>query len=287
MKKIKIFQKGFNFSQDGPGNRLVIHLQGCNMHCPWCSNPEGIAVNGSLMEKNALRDAACPFGAIVDGTVDRSVCGTCEMLNCASVFGGLNLSCIETDTQAVLRECLSCEPMFFDGGGVTLTGGEPTLQFDAVLELLTLLKANGIHTALETNASNPRLPDLFGLVDYLITDIKHYDSALHRRTVGVSNSVIIDNISRAAKERTQLLIRIPLIGGFNCRSGDEKKFGDLLENICTASCNVELLRYHEYGKNKWKSCGMEYTMDNAFVTDETYKKFRDELVFRGLNVIRT
>ena len=287
MKKIKIFQKGFNFSQDGPGNRLVIHLQGCNMHCPWCSNPEGIAVNGSLMEKNALRDAACPFGAIVDGTVDRSVCGTCEMLNCASVFGGLNLSCIETDTQAVLRECLSCEPMFFDGGGVTFTGGESTMQFSALKEILYRLRANGINTAIESNAANPRLPELFNFVDFMITDIKHYDSEKYCEVIGMTNTHIIENLRKAARERSQLLIRIPLIRSFNCAEGDEVKFADLLSDICTDACSVELLRYHEYGKDKWKKCGLEYKMHGDFIDDEIYKNFKHALLSKGINVINT
>ena len=46
--KLHIFQKGFNYSQDGPGNRLVYHLKGCNLKCPWCSNPEGINPNNSV-----------------------------------------------------------------------------------------------------------------------------------------------------------------------------------------------------------------------------------------------
>lgn len=48
MEKIRIFQKGFNYSQDGQGNRLVYHLQGCNMKCPWCANPEGMKMEGAL-----------------------------------------------------------------------------------------------------------------------------------------------------------------------------------------------------------------------------------------------
>ena len=50
--KLRYFQKGFNYSQDGPGNRLVYHLQGCNMHCPWCSNPEGMDIFQNCEEKD-------------------------------------------------------------------------------------------------------------------------------------------------------------------------------------------------------------------------------------------
>ena len=53
---IRIFQKGFNYAQDGTGNRLVLHLQGCNMHCPWCSNPEGMPLNGVLLTEKEWLD---------------------------------------------------------------------------------------------------------------------------------------------------------------------------------------------------------------------------------------
>lgn len=80
--EIKYFQKGFNYSQDGTGNRLVIHLQGCNLHCPWCSNPEGMSITGG----------------------------------------------VSAPIEAFIQEILSCKRLFFDGGGVTFTGGECTLQ---------------------------------------------------------------------------------------------------------------------------------------------------------------
>ena len=79
---MKIFQKGFNYSQDGPGNRLVYHLLGCNMRCPWCTNPEGMSVNGDVL--------------------------------------------FEMTPQDILTEALSAKPMFFDGGGVTLTSRDFT-----------------------------------------------------------------------------------------------------------------------------------------------------------------
>lgn len=84
--QIKYFQKGFNYSQDGPGNRLVIHLQGCSLHCPWCSNPEGM-----------------------------------------NIKGGKTIS-----TEELLKEILSCKRLFFDGGGVTFTGGECTMQKESL-----------------------------------------------------------------------------------------------------------------------------------------------------------
>ena len=59
--KLKIFQKGFNYSQDGQGNRLIFHLQGCNMKCPWCSNPEGMSMKGTLVvNKEWLAESCCP-----------------------------------------------------------------------------------------------------------------------------------------------------------------------------------------------------------------------------------
>lgn len=241
--KLRIFQKGFNYSQDGPGNRLVYHLQGCNLRCPWCSNPEGLASGGGTEHTAA------------------------ELADYAD----------------------SCRMMFFDGGGVTLTGGEVTMQFDAVRELLTLLKERGIHTAIETNGIHRRLPELYPLIDHLIMDCKHYDTEKHRTVTGVSNELTLRNIRAAIESGHSPALRIPLIGGFNADHEDAAGFAALFRELgLPGRGSVELLPYHEYGKEKYARLGMDYTMtDNARVTAEQLAYFTRILRDTGITVIRT
>ena len=137
--KLKIFQKGFNYSQDGQGNRLIFHLQGCNMKCPWCSNPEGMPMEGAIVvNKDWLSASCCPLGAVQEGILDRSRCVVCEEKPCTKKRRqkGIQLSYKEYEVDDLIVECISSKAMFFDGGGVTLTGGEITMQFDAVKEFL-------------------------------------------------------------------------------------------------------------------------------------------------------
>ena len=240
---MRVFQKGFNFSQDGPGNRLVYHLQGCNLHCPWCSNPEGL-----------------------------------------SAFGGTEYSISE-----LMDEVRRSRLMFFSGGGVTLTGGEVTCQFDAAQELLTQLKRKGVHTCIETNGINKRLPELFPVLDLLIMDIKHYDPQKHGEVTGLPNSFTITNITEALRSGQELALRIPLIGGFNASEEDARGFAALFADLGVAGkATVELLTYHEYGKDKYAALGMEYTMTEAArITPDQLFRFREILEASGIKIIKT
>lgn len=240
---MRIFQKGFNFSQDGPGNRLVYHLQGCNLRCPWCSNPEGLCVSGGTSYQ------------------------ICELL----------------------EEAKRSRMMFFEGGGVTLTGGEVTMQFDSVQELLDGLHREGIHTCIETNGISPRLPELFPMLDLLIMDIKHYDPCRHKAVTGAENKHTIQNISAAIAAKQQLALRIPLIGGFNASEEDAYAFGALLSELgVPGNATVELLAYHEYGKDKYRALGMEYTMDvRAKVTGAQLQRYTQILTDFGITIIKT
>ena len=233
--KLFVFQKGFNYSQDGPGNRLVYHLSGCSLRCPWCSNPEG------------------------------------EAQGAGKVY----------TVEQLVAEAVSAKPMFFSGGGVTLTGGEVTEQFEAVLALLTALRKEDIHTCIETNGMHPRLPELAQLVDYIIMDVKHPNMAAHQAVIGASNRNVLANLE--ALRHRHVAVRIPLIGGFNDDVADD--FALLLKE---RNITVEVLRYHEYGKDKYKALGLEYPMtQRAYISDETYIQFVQTLKKAGINVIRT
>lgn len=234
---MRVFYKGFNFGQDGPGNRLVYHIAGCNMHCPWCSNPEGMKIDNDY-----------------------------------TVYTPNDL----------VREAISCKPMFFGDGGVTFTGGEATLDYRDLLLTLKTLKENKIHTALETNGTSMHLEDLLPFIDYLIMDFKHYNSDTLKRYTGVDSEQIKRNYENICKSGRQYHIRIPLIKHFNAEHPE--CFAEYFSKFPTEHTVFEFLKYHEYGKEKWKE---EYKITDGFVTDETVKNFKKVFEKFGLRCVTT
>lgn len=294
---MRIFQKGFNYSQDGYGNRLVYHLQGCNMKCPWCSNPEGMSPAGVLMtEAEWLLDSVCPHGAVLpqgkqqSGRLDRMLCEKCEKRECVTEHRtkGIRMSFEEVDTESLVEEAVANSPMFYDGGGVTFTGGEAAMQFEELLQVLRMLQERGIHTAVETNGSHPRLSEAFPYIDQLIMDCKLCDSVRHRHATGIANEVILENIRRAAKTHPCLHIRVPLIGGVNDGVLDREAFLEFFRTLEGEHVTFEVLAYHEFGRQKWEQCGLEYQMtDSARVEDEVVKRFREDIKAAGLHYLNT
>lgn len=287
---IDIFSKGWNFSQDGPGNRLLYHFQGCNLTCPWCSNPEGMPLEGTLIfRKEKLIDSVCAKGAIKDRTPDRSVCNTCEDRPCLERHrnGGIEWSARRYTIDEILIEIDEARGLFHSGGGVTLTGGEPTLQFHSLKELLRRIKEKQIHTAIETNGTNPRLSELLPLIDTVIIDIKHPDTHVHRFVLGLGNETVIRNIKEIAVAGKEMWVRIPLIPGFNDGEENIRGFISLFKEIPPGGYSLELLPYHEYGKVKWEQIGKPYEMPDKKITGEELKKYKQMFSDNRINIITT
>lgn len=288
--ELAVLRRGFHYAQDGRGNRLVVHLQGCNLRCPWCSNPEGISLRGTLLETDQpVPDTLCPYGGIAEGRLRRNVCDSCTDHPCLTHPDRveLTLSCAPVAVEALLAECVQAKPLFFDGGGVTLSGGEPTLQFEAVRALLEGLRRENIHTAIETNGSHPRLPELFTQIDQLIMDCKQTDPAIHQSVTGRPNTQTLLNLELAFARHPDLLVRTPLIHGFNDDDAALEGFRRFYRRFDTRNAQFEFLRYHAYGAVKWKHCGMPYTMRDADVPEETRLRFEAALRADGHTVVRT
>ena len=285
-----IFQKGWNYSQDGPGNRLLYHFQGCNLKCPWCSNPEGISGRGTLLvDKKHLLPSVCPKNAIKNNGLARKVCVHCTEKTClhSNRNLGIKLSSRSYPIQDLVAEVTAAKPLFHSGGGVTLTGGEPTLQFECVRQLLTELKNKDINTAIETNGTHPSLKELFPLLDTLIIDCKHCDDTIHKNVLGLSNSIILSNITRAASEHPRVWLRIPLIPDFNSSPEDMEKIVAFVTALKQENLCVELLPYHEYGKVKWEQCGMAYVERTGGLDSGIRDLFEEKLKQKGVRTIRT
>lgn len=243
---IYTFQKGFNYSQDGPGNRLVYHLSGCNMFCPWCSNPEGLKRKSDSQKH----------------TVDE-----------------------------IYNEILSCRTMFFDGGGVTFTGGEVSLQSEAVSQLCKMLKKEDISTCIETNASLKDAERLVDIVDFMIADFKSPDKELLKAVTGADIEIIKENLLKRALTNKYLLIRIPLINSFNTGNKNAVAFAEFFSELIDKSGSnnifVEILTYHEYGKDKYKKENLEYSFSDGFVTQTQVDILRSELKKNNIKIIKT
>lgn len=189
----------------------------------------------------------------------------------------------------MIQEAVRSIPMFFEGGGVTLTGGEVTMQPEAVRELLSGLKAAGIHTCIETNGLSRFLPEILPFVDYLIIDCKHYLPDVHRKVTGKSNEHLFENIRTALAMGKEPAVRIPVIGGFNDGKEAAEGFAELFCSLGLNRCgSVELLAYHEYGKDKYHALDLPYTMtERAYVSSETIREMRTIIQSRGIRTIQT
>lgn len=196
-------------------------------------------------------------------------------------------SCEEYSVEELVQEVLRSRAMFFEGGGVTFTGGEPTVQFRELKTLLERLHREKIHTAMENNGTNPKLLELLPYVDYLIMDFKHPSEEVHKKITGVSNKTVKENLEKILESGRQIAVRIPFVHGFNDTEEALQGFLSFFGAHFSENMTLEILPYHEYGKEKWEQCRMEYRVEDGYVPEETVKSFEDAFRAAGISVIHT
>lgn len=219
---------------DGPGIRVSIFFKGCPLSCGWCHNPEGM----SPMPERFTE--LVPF----DGTSIRREVSTGRTVTVEEL-------CREVEKDLVfIRET---------AGGVTFTGGEPLLQ-DAFLEVLTgEMKQRGIHTCIDTSGYVHRnvMAKFLYCTDLFLYDLKTMDDKQHIRHTGVSNRIILENLTMLADSGSRVTVRIPLVPGFNDGGEDMNRIMEFLHSLSNAPA-VEILPFHSYAKSKYNRFRKEY-----------------------------
>jgi pyruvate formate lyase activating enzyme len=251
---------------DGPGIRTTVFFKGCNLHCFWCHNPESIAGGAEVQFIPArcigcgecLRN--CQWGNhTIDAQgrhmFDRIHCIGCGRCCTACPTGALRLVGEAWTVEALVAHLLRDRPFFErSGGGVTLSGGEPLLQYEFAVLLLLELKRLGIHTAIESALLVPysTIERLLPVTDLFLVDMKHPDPVEHERATGQRNTEILSNIRLLDASGARYWIRIPVVPGVNDNTTTFQAFNAFLEPLKNLG-NVELMPYHAYGLSKYTS----------------------------------
>lgn len=210
---------------DGPGIRTTIFLKGCPLRCVWCHNPEGMVPEPQEMVKKG----------------EKMICG------------------YTLSADALARQILKNKKIYsLHHGGITLTGGEPLLQADFVIDLLKRVRPE-IHTVMETSGfSHPSVfQQVLPLLDMVLFDIKHTDPVIHRRYTGVDNRLILDNLKFLCASGKPFVARIPLIPEINDTMENISEIIRLLKDAERLS-RVEILRYNKMAGAKYAMIGKTY-----------------------------
>ena len=216
---------------DGPGIRTIVFFKGCYMRCAWCCNPESQRYEiETLAEKDKIKTVG------YDVTVSD-----------------------------IMPEILSDLPYYRrSGGGVTLSGGEVLCQADFAAELLKACQEEGLHTAVESAASSSfaEIEKILPHLDLYLMDIKHMDSAKHKEYTGVGNERILENAKKIAQSGVELIIRTPVIPGFNDTAEDIRAISRFAASLPGVR-EHHLLPYHRLGMDKYQGLGRNYALKEA------------------------
>ncbi len=268
---------------DGPGIRTIIFLKGCPLKCEWCQNPESQKLNPQISyfkEKCQLCEIcvnACPNNALqlLNDEIkrDKALCITCGICsekcpNQVMEIVGRNIS-VEEILEIVLKD----KPFYENSsGGATISGGEPTMQINFLLDLLKALKKQGIHTAIETCGyfNEDLIVELVKYVDLFLFDIKLIDNEKHKEFTGVFNEKILTNFSKIFSKvgSERILTRIPLIPGVNTDVSTIRQIISFLHEI-EYNGQIHLMPYNKLTKTKYQKVGMgDLFKDMGDLTDE-------------------
>lgn len=276
---------------DGPGLRTNVFFKGCPLRCGWCANPESQQPQPelALFAHNCITcgqfEKPCPVCWSGSRTRELEQKFNRRVTLCPS--GAIHWLGRQRTAGEVMAEVLRDAPFYEDGGGLTLTGGEPTMQPALALALLRLAKAEYISTALETcgHTQWPVLEQLTPYLDHILYDLKHTDPDIHHTFTGLDNRLILENLRRLAAGGAPVTIRVPLIPGFNASVESLRAIAQFVLSLNGPVQHVDLLPYHTLGQAKYAALGRDYPWANQpRLTETEVAPLAKEIESHGLTV---
>ncbi len=236
---------------DGGGIRTTVFLKGCPLRCVWCHNPEGLSPKPEIYIKHT-RCLHCGLCKRECSHLECQGFGRCLHIcpeNLVSVAGK------EWESDALAEKLLKHTEIYTEtGGGITLSGGEPLMQAEFAIELLTSLKGK-VHTAIETSgyADSEIFKGVVNLCDFVYMDLKIFDSDTHKQHTGVTNEKILANAEYLKNSGIPHTFRTPLIPNIT----DTEQNLKAIESFVGDS-PWEKLAYNHLAAAKYKSVGREF-----------------------------
>ena len=280
----KIFDIKKYAIHDGPGIRTTIFFKGCPLSCWWCHNPESISTaNQRIYRKERCIGCRECVDACAENCIEIAAkglkwnmagcvfCGTCADRCPAEAIEiiGKTMTVDEVVTE------ISKDTVFYDEsrGGITISGGEPLMQPSFLMELLDACKKLELHRTVDTSghAETRTLLEAATRTDLFLYDLKHMDPEKHARFTGVSNEKILTNLKILIRQGAEVVIRFPVIPGFNSDQENIDKTGAFISSLPGIS-RVNILPYHCAAATKYKKLGLKFN------TSEVAKPTRDFLV---------
>lgn len=217
---------------DGPGIRTTVFLKGCPLNCLWCHNPEGIESRPQKIVRTRK----------LNGREKRYEETIGKWMTPEEVM------------EPVLKDRIFYEE---SNGGVTFSGGEPMMQADFLLNMLSACSKEELHTAVDTSGhiQTGTFLKIAEKTDLLLFDIKTTDKEKHIKYTGEDNELIFKNLLSLPAGGPEILIRIPVIPGFNSQPGQIEAILDKLRGVKASVKRIDLLPYHLLGRQKYEALG--------------------------------